>query len=213
MIYKHKYNPEHLHYMKEQIWESKDDLSVYDRLSEFEYEQTKDYMKPPNHKIWSYNVLDLGCGLGRFSIYLNQIWKDKEVHYTLTDTTGDTENHGGWNLDEYYNNLDLTYSFCKLNELENFEIIDTKKDKYLATLEQDLIFSHCAFGMHYPIEDVMSKLLQVSSPEVTMIFGTRKRDLYTEDSFKEFFHEVKFLKQEHIPPFPHQDWLILRGKK
>src|SRR4029077_968586 len=172
------YNSAHIRYMKEQIWEARDDLEVYSKLSEFEYEQIKDYIDYPK------NIMDLGCGLGRVAVYLNAVLKDPDMYYILADRHGDTTNTGGWDLNEFYNDLNLTQSFCRLNGLLSFEVFDTKLDNW-NDIWCDLIVSHCAFGMHFPIENIMSSLLEISSSDITMIFGTRNRGLYSEDSFKD----------------------------
>ncbi|HWY35108.1 MAG TPA: hypothetical protein VNX68_10715 [Nitrosopumilaceae archaeon] len=193
--------------MKDQIWECKDNIDVYSTLSEFEHEQIKNYVP-----IQPVTVLDLGCGLGRASIYLNYILNRSDIHYILADTTGDTEITGGWDKQEFYNKMDLTASFCTLNNLLNIGLFDTQRSDWDSLSNIDYVMSRCAFGMHFPIESIMDKLLKITTPNVTMIFGTRNRAVYSHESFKDLFKEVYFIEQEKQEPYPQQDWLILKGK-
>lgn len=158
-------------------------------------------------------VIDLGCGLGRGAIHLNAVLRDPMIHYILADTTGLTPNVVGWDLEEYYNDLALTADFAKLNGLTNFETFDTRRDDWSKLAGIDLVVSRCSFGMHFPIERVMPRLLAATTPDCTMIFGTRRRDQYNQHSFSDLFEETIFLSHEHEYPFPQQDWLILRKKK
>jgi SAM-dependent methyltransferase len=206
-MFKYKYNVYHLKYMKDQIWECKDNIDVYSTLSEFEHEQIKNYVP-----IQPVTVLDLGCGLGRASIYLNYILNRSDIHYILADTTGDTEITGGWDKQEFYNKMDLTASFCTLNNLLNIGLFDTQRSDWDSLSNIDYVMSRCAFGMHFPIESIMDKLLKITTPNVTMIFGTRNRAVYSHESFKDLFKEVYFIEQEKQEPYPQQDWLILKGK-
>lgn len=206
--YHYRFTPEHIPWMLEQVWEAREDMGVYDRLSQHEHLQVGPYLSHPSV------VMDLGCGLGRVSVYLNAVWKDSSIHYILADTTGTTENKGRWNHPEgeVYNDLFLTQTFVRLNGLNNFCTFDLFQDDWSSLPKSDLITSHCAVGMHFPIEKVMSRLLQVSTPDVTMVFGTRQGK-YHSHSFEELFREVYFLQPPETPPFPWQSWVILRGKR
>jgi hypothetical protein len=61
-------------------------------------------------------------------------------------------------------------------------------------------------GFHYPIEQYMETLLNITTQDVVMIFGVRKINavhVYDTDSFKEYFQKTTFkdvdLKiKEHI---------------
>lgn len=214
MEFSYKFNSEHLKYVYDQVWECRGNISVYSKLSEFEHKQVAKYIDKPK------KVLDLGCGLGRAAIYLNYVLNDPNIHFILADTTGDTKITGVWDTPEYYNNLSLTESFAKLNGLTNFETFDILKDDWNKLSDIDLIISHCSVGMHFPIEDVMPKLLKISTDTCTMIFGTttaqmlpgKKEQKYSEKSFTDIFKEVHFQHEARVHPFPQQDWLVLKNK-
>lgn len=205
MDFRYTYGPEHISFMKEQIWEAQDNLDVYSSLSAFEHEQLQTYIHHPK------KVLDLGCGLGRAAIYLNAVFKDNDVQYVLADSTITYETSQEVYTDRPWNNMQLTESFCKLNGLSNFRTFDVKKDDWQELTEIDFITSRCAVGMHFPIEDYMDHLLSVASKKCLMIFGVRDY-LYSKTSFKDKFEEVIYLSQPRKHPFPHQDWLVLKNK-
>lgn len=203
----YKAYPEHRYWMVQQVWESLSDRSVYSRLGEFELSQMKEFL-PPNPK----TVLEIGCGLGRGSINLNWHYNDPNIFWVLGDKTEDvTVNTGQFGANEAYNDLRATESFCALNGLTNFSVLSMHEGWELSTHPVDLVVSFCSFGVHVPIESVMDKLLRLASPDVTMIFGTR--EYYDETSFADKFKEVIFRRQPHENPFPHQNWLVLRGVK
>lgn len=230
--FRYAYLPEHLPYMHKQIWECKDDIAVYSQLSEFEFLQYVNYLPvsflTPKH----HNVLDLGCGLGRVACYLYHQYSKSNLSFILADQTGDCENSTGeYGKDEVYNDLSLTASFCKLNNLPRFTIWNTQLNDLLDIpkigndSEIDLVISCCAFGMHFPIAQILNDLIAISNPNVTMIFGTRNRAHYGYSSWtrnlKNYFQEVYFSEQEQVSlgtpdakrTFPQQDWLILKGLK
>ncbi len=214
MGYRHyKANEEHRYYMVQQVWEALHDLRVYSELSEFEHQQVWDVLPEAPA-----NIMDLGCGMGRAGIRL--AWHYQDVghapHVVFADSTGDsgisTRNTGAWGADEVYNDLALTASFVVLNDVKDFRTFDTRKDNWANLPVLDLVTSRCAFGMHQPLEPVMERLLAASARDVVMIFGVRD-DHYDGRSFAHLFDEVQYRRQEPIPPFPRQDWLILKGKK
>lgn len=204
MDFKFKYNSAHI-----KLLEGYYDIGTYSKLSEFEHEQVKDFI-PIQPKV----IMDLGCGLGRASVYLNWILHphdvNNDIHFILADSC---EKVGGWIKDDYFRSLDLTASFCTLNGLLNFGLFDVDKSDWNGISNIDYVMSRCGYGVHAPIESIMDRLLKITTGDVTMIFGTRNREVYSQNSFKDIFKEVYFIEESEQKPFPNQDWLILRGKK
>lgn len=193
--------------MQEQIWEAKEDLSVYSDLSMFEFEQIARFIDDPRQ------VMEIGCGLGRGSIFLNNSLQDSRTLFFLADRTGYTTNTGAFNptTDEVYNDLVLTEDFCRLNGIVDPETFDTELGDWSTLPKFDLIFSLCSLGMHVPIERYMDRMLSVLSLEGTMIFGTRGP--YTQETFADLFEESLFIMGLESDTFPHENWLVLRRKK
>lgn len=194
--------------MNEQIWEAKKDLNVYHNLAQIEFSNFYEHIRNPK------DVLEVGCGLGRGTVYLNELLKDQNVSYTLADRTGYTENTGAYNppQDEYYNDLNLTKEFCELNGVLNIETFDTERSDWNNLKKFDLIFSLCSFGMHVKIERYIERLLSVSKSNTTMIFGVRHKT-YSEESFSDKFEEVLYIKDDRVENVTREHWLILKRPK
>jgi SAM-dependent methyltransferase len=207
--FEYKYNDEILKYMKEQIWEAKNDISLYHKIAPLQFVHFYDEIGTPK------DVLEVGSGLGRGTIYLNHLLNDDSVSYTLADRTGYTTNSGAFNpsQDEFYNDLDLTKQFCEMNGLKNVETFDTELDDWGNLKKFDLIFSICSFGMHVKIERYMDRLLSVSKESTIMIFGVRHSS-YTCDSFLNQFKSVNYKTIAAGPENPtRENWLILKNPK
>src|SRR5665213_3358023 len=142
----YKFSPRHVPFMKEQIWEARHDLGVYSDLAVFEFSQFEGHIGAPK------TVLEVGCGLGRGSIFLNHLLHDDDTLFVLADRTGYTSNSGAFNpeVDEFYNDLELTADFCQQNGIKKFRTFDTEVDDWATLPKADLIFSLCSFGMHVP---------------------------------------------------------------
>lgn len=209
--YDYKFAPRHLPFMREQIWEMRNGISVYGELSKFEFDQIGQWIGSPK------KVLEVGCGLGRGSIYLaNRILRDADPLYILADRDGYTTNTGAFSPkeDEFYNDLFLTADFCQLNGLTPRRIFDTENQHgWDITRNIDLVFSLCSFGMHVAIERYIDRLLETVNPQSTMIFGTRGP--YGPESFADRFETVTYVPSCGDPTgrFPIENWLILQNPK
>jgi SAM-dependent methyltransferase len=210
--YIYKYAPRHIPFMREQVWESRDDTGVYSDLSLLEFRQFENFIGDPRV------VLEVGCGLGRGSIFLNHLLRNDLALYILADRTGYTENTGAFSpgRDEFYNDLVLTEDFCRLNGVRNLITFDTEAGDLSRLPRADLILSLCSFGMHVSIERYIDRLSAALASGGTMIFGTR-HESYGPDSFADLFAEVVYLPSDMTDAererYPVENWLILRGKR
>lgn len=205
--YEYKFAPRHLPFMREQIWEARNQLSVYSDLSVFEFEQMGSHVGKPK------TIIEVGCGLGRGSIFLNHLLKDDDALYVLADRSGYTTNTGAFapKEDEFYNDLELTADFCRLNGIRNLRTFDTEKDHWGTLPSADLLFSLCSFGMHVKIERYIDRLIAALKPGGTMIFGTRDAS-YGPHSFRDRFEHVVYQRgRDSKSVFPEEHWLILKG--
>lgn len=208
MDLEYKFENKHIDLMKEQVWEAKDNIEVYKQQSLRDYSQISKHLplKPKT-------VMDLGCGLGRATIMLNAHYKNKKIEYILADRTGRTVNTGEFNPaeDQFYNDLNMTADFVRLNEVDNFKVLDTEEGDWEALPNLDLVLSDCSVGFHLPIERYLDKLLAKATPKSVFIFGVGHWTPYGPESFSELFKETIYQKEEYIPGFANQSWLILKN--
>lgn len=204
-VFRYNYATRHVPFMVEQIWEAHDNLDVYHSLAAFEFDQIFNLVGRPLS-----SIMEMGCGLGRGSIYLNWLLNDPAIRYTLADRTGWTRNTGAFNplSDEVYNDLFLTADFCSLNGMTPMRLFDTEEGDWTTLEPADLIFSLCSFGVHVPIERYLDRLIAALAPGGTLLFGVRWA--YGPDSFKDRFREVIFREGIQSQIYPNENWLILR---
>jgi len=179
-------------------------FDFYTKMCESEFETFKEHIKRP--KV----VLDLGCGLGRMSIYMNWILNDSDTHYILCDSTNKdvVSISYGWKPQySFYSNLEKAEQLCKLNGLVNFEVIDIKSLSKLKNI--DLVMSFLSVGFHYPIEDYIDTLMDITTQDCEMIFGVRKGK-YNENSFSSKFKTRMILKQNLLKEETKEDIMILQ---
>lgn len=205
--YEYKYNDQHYEWMMEQQWEAREfGVKYYHELAVHEWNQIHQYLGHPK------TVLELGCGLGRSSVYVNYLLQDDSIQYILADRDGRTTNTGAFNpvQDEFYNDLEQTEDFCKLNGIKNVMTFDTEDD-WSKLPKVDFVLSTCSFGMHVPIERYIERILSVTEANCTLVFGTRS-PTYGPNSFRNLFEEVIFQPGiNRMPEFPLENWLILRN--
>jgi SAM-dependent methyltransferase len=154
------------------------DIGTYDEVSLCQYEVIQPYLYGKT------KILDLGCGLGRMSAFVNKMLKNDNIHYILADGNWDIKTcysttnvpPSGWNPSSgFYNKLDLTDNFVKVNGLKNYEIFDLKNDEWSKIKEIDFVFSFFAVGFHYPIEQYIDNLLAYTTKDCVFVFGTREK--------------------------------------
>ena len=146
-------------------------IESYYQLTQNEYKTFQSHL--PN---FPKTILDLGCGLGRVSVYINKMHDVKDTKYILADSSKISEKITmGWNPGEsWYNDLSMTKEFCDLNGLVNYEIFNLINDQLMLLNDIDLVYSFMAVGFHYPIEDYFSILKRIMKKDGIMIFGVRK---------------------------------------
>ncbi len=186
------------------VSQSRKDAANYTVMCESEWAVIQEYIGSPSR------VLELGCGLGRMSVYINQMIGGR-THYILADSNGRPKGiKFGWDPPRaFYNDLGATAEFCELNGLENFEIFDLAHRDIIELLPVDMVMSFLAVGFHFPIEDYIDKLIQITKTGGTMIFGIRK-GAYTDQAFAKYFEKVVLIPQDQRI-VTKEDMLILKG--
>ena len=203
-MFKFKIDKNFNFFAEKQITQIKVDPDFYNKMSLSEYSAIAKHLNNPK------NILELGCGLGRMSIFLNAHLK-KPAHFILADVSETSSKiKYGWNPKEsYYNDLELTAKFSELHGLKNFETFNLLERDVSELKNIDLVMSFLSVGFHYPIDQYFKKLLKVTSDDAVMIFGIR-RGAVDVSKYKRFFHEV-YIEKNSVPS--KEDLLILKRKK
>jgi SAM-dependent methyltransferase len=187
-----------------QVTKSAEDPSWYLERSRRDFQAVAPHLGRPRR------VLDLGCGLGRMSVFVNAQLADPEVEYVLADTSEVTRqsNRNGWDPgEEFYNDLRLTAEFARLNGLSNFRTFDVRRDDWSQLYEVDLVMSFLAVGFHFPIEGELERLLRVAAPHCAMIFSVRE-GRYDERAFRDRFETVELVGMDFGDS--RYEYLVLR---
>lgn len=196
---------------KQQVTQLKDDPEYFDKLCAAE---CRCYFEPYFQKKPKI-ILDLGCGIGRTSVWLDKVsvWRPK---FILADYNGDNPAYG-WNpKDGKYNKLYSTHIFCGGNGVlqEDFFLYNLEngieklsmpplwaEDGYVGI---DLVISTLAVGFHYPIEQYIDFFHSEICKNTFFIFGLREGK-YTKEFLQMLFagknieiHDTKFHKKEQI---------------
>ena len=170
--------------------ESEDYKKAYSLFCAKEFELIKPYIGSPK------NVLDLGCGIGRMSVYLHTQLRDDSIHYILADGNDESlfKIKYGWNnkKSRYYNSINLMNLFAESNGLKNFRSVNLQKESIEDLRNIDLIMSFLAVGFHFPIEEYLETLKISASSDCVMIFGIRKKSVYQTES--PLFESFKYRK-------------------
>lgn len=200
-----KFNDKFRKLINLQITTTSEDMTHYTTLSEDEYSAIKEYLNP-----YPERILEIGCGLGRMSIFLNRKHPGTTRYY-LADTSEISEKNNmyGWNPGTWYNDLSLTKEFCDLNGLTNYEIIDLRKEELGELKNIDLVYSFMSVGFHYPLEEYFDVLKSVLNENGTMIFGVRRGQYENSPILSEFL----FVKFCDIPDQETERILVLKGWK
>jgi SAM-dependent methyltransferase len=182
---------------------------AYLKISESEYSLYKEYI-PKSVK----RVVDLGCGLGRASIYLNS-QLDNDPRFIFADYNEVSEKvKYGWNpQSSTYNSLRKTKEFAVLNGMINFSTLDLGVKDLSGIDNVDIIISVLAVGFHYPVEGYLSDFHRMIKDDGIIVLGIRPKEYggkYDENSFSELFTTLSY--SEDYVSLTKERILVLKKK-
>lgn len=133
-------------------------------------------------KILSYcpsplTILELGCGLGRGSVLMNQRLRYYPKFYLLDGDKNEKDQVCGLNHTshtDFYNSLAATRIFCEANGLNDFVILDAEKDWRRDLPKFDLVFSLLSIGFHWPINLYLDSVYPYLLDEAKLVFQIRR---------------------------------------
>lgn len=132
-------------------------------------------------------VLDVGCGLAGIDYFISNLNTNNEINL-LDRTQLDKNLYYGFNKEaSFYNNLDLSEKFLRMNNITNKINLLTPETDFKDFGKFDLILSLISWGFHYPIETYIKRLDEVISDKGIFIIDIRHTIL--EESLKIFENE------------------------
>ena len=175
-------------------------------------------------------IADLGCGLGRSTVFIKQMMGWQQSRSILIDGTSESGVAIVGKLGKYqtgfhhelhvkesvYNSLALTEAFLRSNSMENFvtkplESFPLRDPNELGSI--DLLFSFQAVGYHWDIQTALRdlKLLQLINKNGMLIFGIRNREKSERQGIPYIVPTIPGLQLTHvIEGFHRQDFLVYR---
>jgi hypothetical protein len=133
-------------------------------------------------------ITDIGCGLGRVSVFLNQHWS---ASFLLLDSSGCHDAFaadsliGGWHGDAHvwHNDIAATSAFCNANGL-NAQVMDMGRAFPVPPIKRRescrMAISMLAMGFHFSADAYLDWLRTCD----VIVLGIR-RGLYTLDNLRE----------------------------
>jgi SAM-dependent methyltransferase len=129
----------------------KDILNALNLMTEKDFELCLPFLDDTLPK--DSKILDIGCGLGMFDVFLSKKYEKSTVFLQDKSDTIDMINrkYNGFNQKYYYyNNLDLLTEFISSNSVKNYKIINGE-ELFNINEKFDLIMSLLSCGWHYSL--------------------------------------------------------------
>ena len=119
---------------------------------------SQDFLSKLNPK----NVLELGAGLGRVSVFLKNRFNWNDTNFFLLDGNSGNKQLSGLRKmgKDFYNSLGSTRDFCLANGIKekNLFLINAEEDIKLPENKFDLCYSYKAIGFHWPINPYLDMI-------------------------------------------------------
>lgn len=131
------------------------------------------------------NVLEIGAGIGRASVYLFKYFDWNDTGFYLLDGDSGNKQVNGTNYeskDSFYNSISATREFCLANSMNSFYTLNAENNDWLSLdVKFDLVYSFLAIGFHWPINIYLDIIYGMLTSGALLIFGTRANDKKFDD--------------------------------
>jgi len=127
------------------------------------------------------NVLEIGGGVGRASVYLAKRfnWHDA-TFYMLDGDAGEKQicPVGGDGELDFYNSFSSTKNFMSANGIDDQVLLDASNSSWEneVSVKFDLIYSFLSIGFHWPIDLYLDRIHKFCHKDTLLVFGVRGTD-------------------------------------
>lgn len=153
-----------------------DDRVMYTNMPEIKH--LEEILSSTNPK----NVLEIGGGIGRASVYFSKRYGWEETNFYMLDgNSGDTQicPVAGKGQKDFYNSFAATEEFCQANGIDKNRLflLDADNNEWEnLPIKFDLIYSFLSIGFHWSIHLYLDRLHKFCTPNTRLIFGMRGTD-------------------------------------
>lgn len=141
-----------------------------------ELKNTEKYLK----NIKPLNVLEIGAGLGRSSVFFFKYFDWKDTNFYLLDGDSGKIKHTGVRVDEengFYSSKRSAEDFCNANGMIKMEYLDAETDDWMfLDITFDVVYSFLAIGFHWPVSLYLDKIYHMLSENAVLMFGIRSKE-------------------------------------
>jgi len=125
------------------------------------------------------NILEIGAGIGRASVYLFNEFKWNDAHFYLLD--GDSGDHQICYVNKevgnnFYNSIDAARNFCFANGMgsDHLHFLNAENNKWRHNgVRYDLCYSFKAIGFHWPVTEHLHMIYPLMTKGACLIFEIR----------------------------------------
>ena len=188
-------------WINKQVTGSPRDAGLFHATTVDDFQLLQDWLKPGGV------AMDLGCGVGRWSVYLAGQPGWGNTLFVLADANRRTKKiKYGWRPGRvFYNSLDATRQFVEANGLQQFRLFDVEHDDWSDLPVLGTVVSLLSVGFHWPIEPELKKLAPYLRADTQLVFQVRKKK-YTAATFSNEFASCSLR-----PRSRKSDFLLLQG--
>jgi len=140
--------------------------------------------------------LEIGCGIGRVTVYLYKKYLWDSTFYLLDGDSGDKQVAGIHYVlgTDYYNSLKATKDFCLTNGIrhDKMKILNAQMGQLPPLDTIDLCYSFKAIGFHWPIQSYLDSIRSFLTKKAILMFGIRSELRNAYSSSKIWNRRVQF---------------------
>lgn len=181
-----------------------------------DFPEIKGFEKYLDHITLPRRVADLGSGIGRATVFIENKYNWGADYCLVDGDSGDFQYEGiREDNNEFYNSHQVALDFCKENGVSKVHALHPENDSWWLS-DYELIYSFLAFGFHWPITMIIDTVQKAIVKGGLVIFGLRgiEEQVWQDKQIKELDTTIWELIEYHLTPkLERNSTLVLRRKK